>query len=45
MDEYGLKQHIKSPTRITSNTATLIDHAITNIQGVRYGCKSVNAHF
>ena len=28
---FGLKQLIKSPTRVTSNTSTLINHILTNI--------------
>ena len=27
---FGLKQLIKSPTRVTPNTSTLIDHILTN---------------
>ena len=31
LKELNLSQHITKPTRITMNTATLIDHVITNM--------------
>ena len=31
LSDFGLKQLIKSPTRITSESSTLIDHIITNV--------------
>ena len=30
LSNFGLKQLIKSPTRITCNTSSLIDHVLTN---------------
>lgn len=32
MNEFDLKQFVNSPTRVTSSTATLIDHALSNIE-------------
>lgn len=38
-DEYGLKQQIKKPPRITPRCSTLIDIIVTNMKNIAYsGC-------
>ena len=39
---FGLKQLIKSPTRVTSNTSTLINHILTNTNEKITQCGLIN---
>ena len=39
---FGLKQLIKSPTRVTPNTSILIDHILTNTNEKITKCGTIN---